>query len=372
MKFKKIIGKIHLWLGLSSGLVVLFLGLTGCILAFQREIETITKPYQYVQPQESSMLPPSRMYAIATGQLPGKIAHSVTYGTRNKAAVVAFYHDAPQYYYQVYINPYSGAVLKVCNMDEDFFRIVINGHFYLWLPAKIGQPVVASATLVFVIMMITGVILWWPKNKAACKQRFSIKWNARWRRVIYDLHNVLGFYMSWVAIFIALTGLVMGFQWFSHAVYQITSGGKKAVEYYEPVSKLRRETTAKEPATDTIWRKMLSEYPRAQVIEVHFPANDSASIAAGANPDAATYWQNDNRYFDQHSLQEIPVTHTYGRLKNAKNADKIARMNYDIHVGAILGLPGKVMAFLASLLAASLPVTGFYIWWGRKYKTRAK
>ncbi len=49
-------------------------------------------------------------------------------------------------------------------------------------------------------------------------------------------------------------------------------------------------------------------------------------------------------------------------------ADKIARMNYDIHVGAVLGLAGKILAFSASLIAASLPVTGFYIWWGKKHK----
>jgi uncharacterized iron-regulated membrane protein len=58
----------------------------------------------------------------------------------------------------------------------------------------------------------------------------------------------------------------------------------------------------------------------------------------------------------------------YGKLKDTKLADKIARMNYDIHVGAVLGLPGKIMAFFASLFAASLPVTGFLIWWGRRNK----
>jgi uncharacterized iron-regulated membrane protein len=45
-------------------------------------------------------------------------------------------------------------------------------------------------------------------------------------------------------------------------------------------------------------------------------------------------------------------------------------MNYDIHVGSILGLPGKFLAFFASLIGATLPVTGFIIWWvkGRKKK----
>jgi uncharacterized iron-regulated membrane protein len=217
------------------------------------------------------------------------------------------------------------------------------------------------------------MILWWPKNKAARTQRFSVKWDAKWRRLNYDLHNVLGFYMSWVAIFIAITGLVWGFQWFAHSAYWITSGGKKAIDFYEPVSKKDHGPLAQQaPATDVLWQKMQTEYPNIQVLEVHFPETDSSAIAIGANPDAGTYWQKDSRYFDQYTLQEIHVKHMYGRLRDTKVADKIARMNYDIHVGAVLGLPGKFLAFFASLLAASLPVTGFYIWYGRKYKNKKK
>src|SRR5690606_7812978 len=120
-------------------------------------------------------------------------------------------------YKLVYLNPYSGELLKYKDMNRDFFRIVLDGHFYLWLPHKIGQPVVASATLIFVIMMISGVILWWPSSKKTTKQRFKIKWNARWRRRNFDLHTVLGFYMTWVAVFLAFTGLVWGFQWFANS-----------------------------------------------------------------------------------------------------------------------------------------------------------
>jgi uncharacterized iron-regulated membrane protein len=373
MSAVKIIRTIHLWLGLTSGLVVVFLGITGCILAFQREIETLTHPYQFVVPQSDRMLPPSRMYAIAARALPGKPPHSIAYGTANKSAVITFYQANPEYYFLVYVNPYNGSVLHVSNMADDFFRIVINGHFYLWLPHSIGQPVVATATLIFVVMMITGIILWWPRNKAARRQRFTVKWNVRWRRLNYDLHSVLGFYMSWVAIIIAFTGLVWGFQWFAHIVYGVTSGGKKAVEYYEPVSmKSDGGIKAGEPATDWVWAKMNAEYPDAAIIEVHYPEHDSAAIAASANPDATTYWKNDYRYFDQFSLKEISVKHLFGRLKDAGTADKIARMNYDIHVGAAFGITGKIMAFFASLIAASLPITGFYIWWGKKFKSKKK
>ncbi|MCC9168940.1 PepSY-associated TM helix domain-containing protein [Pontibacter harenae] len=372
MTFKKTIGKLHLWLGFASGLLVLFLSITGCILAFQREIEDVTQPYRFVEQQELPALPPSKLKEIADAQLPGKHAHSVGY-TKGMAAQVMYFSLAePAYYFNVYLNPYTGEVLKVKDMDKDFFRFMIMGHYYLWLPPDIGQPVLASATLIFVVLMITGLVLWWPKNKAARKQRFSIKWGAKWRRVNYDAHNVLGFYMTWVAIFIAISGLVMGFQWFSKSVYWVASGGEQLVEFYEPLSDTTGlATDASVPAIDRIWQL---KYPALRhtdaKLEVHVPNGKSGTIETAINPDPDTYWKTDYQYYDQYTLKEIPVTHVYGRFGDTSVADKIMRMNYDIHVGAIGGIAGKIIAFLASLLAGSMPVTGFMIWWGRKKKNK--
>jgi uncharacterized iron-regulated membrane protein len=251
-------------------------------------------------------------------------------------------------------------------MRSGFFPWVLDGHFYLWLPPTIGQPVVATATLVFVVMMITGIILWWPKNKAARKQRFSVKWQAKWRRKNYDLHNVLGFYMTWVVIFIALTGLVWGFQWFAKAAYW-SVGGEKSTVYVEPLSDTTQKAMYAQPV-DVIWDRLKPEAAKVAIIEMHFPTSDTGAIEAALNADKKTYWQTDYRFYDQYTLKEIPVSHVWGRIDEAKTADKIFRMNYDIHTGAILGLTGKFIAFFASLIAASLPVTGFMIWMGRKKK----
>lgn len=370
MKFRKAIGKLHLLLGLSSGLVVCFLGITGCILAFQSEIESLTRPWQYVETVTADRLPPSAFYNIAVSSLPGKIPHSVTYGLSHKAAVITYFQDSPSYYYRVYAHPATGKVLKVQNMNDDFFRIVVNGHFYLWLPPAIGKPIVASATLIFVVLLVSGFVLWWPRNKAAGRQRFSIKWRVGIKRLNYDLHSVLGFYVSWVAIFIAITGLVWGFQWVSSSVYWLTSGGKTARPYHDVVSQRHNcAHLSRWQVIDSVWRMTCIQYgSTAKTIEVHYPPNDSASIAIAANPEKSTYWKTDYRYFDQYCAKEIEVDHQFGRLANAALADRIARMNYDIHVGAIFGLPGKLIAFFASLLTASLPVTGFLIWRGRRRK----
>lgn len=368
MSVKKIIGTIHLWLGLTSGLVVFVLAVTGCIYAFQSEIQNLTQPYRFVEQQDRSFRPPSELKAIAEGLLPEKHIHAVLYRETSQAAQVVFYNFEPDYYYYlVYLNPYSGEVLKVKDMETDFFQFILQGHFYLWLPPSIGQPVVATATLIFVIMLITGIILWWPKNTAVAKQRFAVKWNARWRRKNYDLHNVFGFYVLSIALVLALTGLVWGFQWFAEAWYK-TAGGEKSLTYEEPVSDTTANKTLDTPAIDWVWYKMKEQYPDAKVIEVHIPTTATSPIAANANPDGSTYWQTDYRYFDPYTLKEQSVSHIYGRYGSASNADKLFRMNYDIHTGALIGLSGKVLMFFASLICASLPVTGVTIWWGRRNK----
>jgi uncharacterized iron-regulated membrane protein len=371
---KKAINKIHLFLGLITGLIIVIIALTGCIYAFQEEIQNLTQSYRYVEQQEKSFLPPSQLKEIAQQQLPGKSLHRLRYGEKKNAAVITFYNNNPAYYYLVYLNPYNGSVLKVKDMNSDFFRFILDGHFYLWLPTTVGQPAVAIATLIFVLMIITGIVLWWPKNKAAAKQRFSVKWNSKWRRKNYDLHNVFGFYASWILIFIAVTGLVWGFQWFAKSMYWVTSGGKTQIEYSEANSDTTKADLKKFISpVDYIWQKTVIAAPTAEAIEIDFPDNNKSAIGVTTNTDASTYWKSDNRFYDQYTLAEIPVKHLYGRFDNKlSTADKLVRMNYDIHVGGILGLPGKFLVFFASLICASLPVTGFLIWWGRRYKEKTK
>lgn len=366
---KKLIGKIHLWLGLASGLIVLFLGITGCILAFEAEIRSWTEPFQYAKEEAKPYLPPSVLKDSADKVMRHGKTLGINYPGKGKAAIAAYYDETN--YELVYLNPYTGAIQKHKNMPDDFFRIVLDGHFYLWLPHHIGQPIVASATLIFLVLMITGIVLWWPRNKAARKQRFTIKWNTRWRRKNYDLHNVLGFYMSWVAIFIAITGLVFGFEWFARSLYWVSSGGKVMEEHRHPVSD-STQTAGVVNMADHLWQDHKSGVKDNESLGIYFAYLASDPIEVVVNHRPGTYYNSDFYHYDQYSGKELPATGSYaGRFTDASVADKIVRMNYDIHVGAIWGLPGKLLAFFASLVAASLPVTGFYIWWGRRKKRKS-
>jgi uncharacterized iron-regulated membrane protein len=369
MNLKKAIGKIHLWLGLSSGIIVFILAITGCLYAFQEEIQNITEEYRFIEKQDLPFLLPSQLEEIARKELPNKALHAIKYNGVEKSVEAIFFHYKPTYYYIVYLNPYSGKVLETANMDEGFFRFILDGHFYLWLPHEIGQIVVASATLIFLILILSGLYLWYPRNKNATKQRFKFKWKkeTKWKRKNYDLHNITGFYVLVIALIFAITGLVWGFQWFAYSYYTVL-GGEKSMVYEDPIS--TKKTARPIKPLDKIWALMQKEYPEAKSIEVHPPENDSTSIAANANPEEGTYWKTDYRYFDQYTLEEKAVKHLYGKYKDAAIADKLMRMNYDIHTGTVFGLAGKIFAFLISLLIASLPVSGFYIWWGRNKKKR--
>lgn len=364
MTVKQVIRKTHLWLGIITGPIVFVIAITGCIYAFQSEIQDGTQSYRFSKVENKLKLPPSNIIPIAKSAMPGKHLHALMYGENGRSTQAIFY-GYNSYYDIVYLNPYTGKILKVHDVDNSFFGFILKGHFYLWLPPEIGQPIVASATLIFFFLLVSGIYLWWPRNKNNKRQKFTIKWSARWRRRNYDLHSVVGFYVSWLSMILVVTGLIWGFVWFRNGVFWLTSGGEDFKEYTEPSSQIQTSKEKSDPL-DSVWKRMNEQYPNNEWIEIHPPESDLSPIAANANSDESTYWKMDYRYFDQYSLKELKVKHQWGRISEASGADKLMRMNYDIHVGGILGISGKLLAFILSLTIASLPITGLLIWYGRR------
>lgn len=372
MTFKKIILQVHLWLGLATGLVVFIMGLTGAIYCFQPELSRlITQPYLKVAAQEKPFLPVSEYKRIAEAQLPGKKPTRILIKGPETAVVVQFSGKKPKpFSYAVFLNPYTGEVLKTRDMNSEFFRWILNGHMYLWLPQPIGKAVTGASTLIFLVMVISGIVLWWPRNKARKKSSFKVKWSASPKRLNYDLHNVFGFYASWILIFTILTGLYWSYEFTSKATYWALTGGESKPAAAAPKSKKITVTDSSILPLDKIFQQMNASYPAAKGFQVNIPQTDSAAVLVRAYPDLNTYYQSDNVYFDQYSATEIPVKFQ-GKYADANAGEKAIRMNYDIHLGAIAGLPGRILMFFVSLIAASLPVTGFYIWWGKKKKKPA-
>ncbi|SFW99711.1 Uncharacterized iron-regulated membrane protein [Cytophaga hutchinsonii ATCC 33406] len=374
--FKKVIGWLHLWLGLISGTIMFIVCITGCIWVFQEEITALTEPWNNITPENKPLLLPSQVNQITVQQFPGKEIHGFNY-YEGKTICVHISHEK-EYNYNLFLHPYSGKVLHIADYKKDsfdFFRFVLNGHRFLWLPWKIGRPIVNYATLTFVVLLITGIILWWPKNKSAAKQRFSFKWKdtTKWKRKNYDLHNILGFYAMIFLLLIALTGMQWGLKWFNHSLHWIASGGETKhdrVELFSDTLHIPANVTVT-TNLDKAWLKVWAEIPDPLNVYMDYPHHDEAggTIAFFVTPKKFGGFQYEQYNFDQYSGEEVPSKKSL-KYKDAKAADIMERMYYGIHVGEILGLPGKCIAFLASLTGASLPVTGVYIWLGRRKKDK--
>ncbi len=385
MTFKKAIGQIHLWLGLASGIIVCIVSITGCIYVFQEEIRAMTESWRFVKEQPNSYLVPSQLIAIAEKKLEGKKATSLTYTKPNEAAVVGQFDRKKRgsKFTSVYINPYTGEVLKVKSIargegegDFDFFRFILNGHRALWMPYDMGRPIVGVAVLIFVILLISGMILWWPKkwNKANRDKSFKVKWDGTFKRVNYDLHNVWGFYSTFFLLIISLTGLVYSFQWFSKGLYWVTTGGHiLSVERNRAVSDTTQNLPVTSTNVDKVWLHLTGQGKARKAMFINLPQTPKDVINVTIYLKPGTFYKTDVYTYDQFTLKPIQSKGPFsGKYEDAAAGDKLRRMNYDLHVGAVMGLPTKILAFLASLISASLPVTGFLIWWGRRKKSGKK
>ena len=373
MAFKKQILTLHKILGLATGIVVFLVAITGCCWTFRTEIENQYNDYKKVVPQNQAILTPTEAKQTAEKVFPNNTIHGSLFGKADDAIEVIFYDAEPEFYQSVFLNPYSGEIIQVDDHLSGFFAFILKGHTRVWLPKAIGEQVVGASILIFIFIIISGFILWIPKKRKNLKQRLKFDWKSttRWKRKNFDLHTVIGFYICSLALVLAFTGTVMSYNWLKYVVY-VSTGGDKVPAFIIPEnnSKLVDNNNDTILPIDQLIVKLRKESPEAESFELHYPESDSSSIYIEVSNSTDLFYDSDFRFFDQNTLEEIETPAIYGKYSDAKVPDKILRMNYDIHIGAIGGIVGKIIAFIISLLTASLPVTGVLLWYGRNYKKK--
>lgn len=393
---KKVSGWLHLWLGLISGLIVFIVSITGCIHVFHEEIIPLL-PKREQLGQTEIQIPSQGRPLLKPSEIVRRIEHNL-YGdsVRLNPGLMRYYREkgsilmageegGDRTWYTV--DPYTGDVLEEKletytgtyllkngqiqggNIKEfDFFEFILDGHMNLWLPPKIGNILVTYGTLIFLVLLISGLILWWPKNKAAAKQRYWFRWkkSTQWRRKNYDLHNIAGFYMFLFLFLIGLTGVCIGIGWVRESVHVLLAGEKRKAG----MESIPPNDPAKIPDFNTTLDPVLEEqeakYPDANTYSMYwsYPARSipTSVIRIVTYMESGSLVSNYDRYtkkligIEKHEEEEENLAH------------QVEELYLPIHEGSIWGLPTKILAFIASLISASLPVTGFYIWWGRRKK----
>jgi len=383
--FRKVCEWLHLWLGLVSGIVVFVVCLTGGLWVFRYEVWRITEKYQRVVPQQKALLPPSVIIAKSKDHLVAKgegsfVFGAITYGGREKSVSCSFEGPNEQRA-SIYVNPYTAEILKdkrEPSAAEKFFIFVRAGHRFFWLPQKIGSPVVGISCILFVIILVTGLVWWYPKKwtSKTREKSFSIKWSAKWKRLNIDLHNVLGFYTFLFVFILTISGIVYSFDWFEKGLYStLTWKSKKEVPPHPLSDTTQLSPTKIQEPLDVLWKRIdhlyNGQYGRL-LIEAPHEAKDPYEVFVNRG-DGTRIYDMAFHYYDRHTLKELPNLNERAiPFTQLALGEKIFRMNFDIHTGQILGLSTKIIAFIACIIGASLPITGVIIWYNRKWGKKKK
>ncbi len=343
---------------------------------FYEEITPIVyKDRLFVQiPENAARLPLSQMVNIASSVMPGdvKLSRIIVPGSAERTVIFAFekhdehawtYSSYVEFYKTIFVNPYTGDIEKIENTKWEFFNVVYWVHISLLLGYEIGSPIVTWSVYILVFLLFSGLILWWPTKKKRGYFWFRWKTNTKWKRKNYDLHRIPGFYITPIALVFALTGLFWASPGFNTLTRWLANGGQQVTEKELPPPEGNAVLT-KHPL-DLVYHKTDSMAPGARYIMIRPPFRPNFPYAARAYKTDVNY-ERMEFYFDQFSIKLVEAV----TFETRNNGDKLSVLNYDLHVGTIGGISTKILAFLGSLIVASSPITGFYIWWQRNKKKR--
>ena len=196
---RKLLRKLHLWLALPFGLVVTLICFSGAMLVFEEEVMRLVRPdLYYVDRVGTATLPVGELARRAAAALPdgvGVKSVNIPADPRRTWQVVP---ERPKRAW-VAVDPYTGEV-RGYSERAPFFTVMFRLHRWLLDDARPegrpawGKLVVGTSTLLFVLALLTGVVLWWPRSGRALRRSLTVTARRGWRRLWYDLHVAGGMY----------------------------------------------------------------------------------------------------------------------------------------------------------------------------------
>ena len=376
--FKYIMSVSHLWLGLLSSLVVFVVCLSGSLYSFKTQISDFIN-YDVVFNKDSDLSEWVNPDVVEqTFKDKGLQLNSITYPENFNRNIIATYtNTSEEYSGHFYLHPTTGKVIgKSSNSSAAFFDTMKSLHKNLLL-GNVGNQIVGISVLIFVVLLISGLVLWFPSKMSRMKQGLTIKWSAKLPRVIYDLHNTLGFYTFLLLFFISITGLYISYPWVKSAVVVSLGGqpvlsssnsdaikselsGKFASFFEESLENQKEKNKTSFVSLDALLNDANKRLPYEAIITITLPKND------------------DPNYYVKKINQEnifnavLPDKVKYGKdgvfkklelFSDKTLANQFMAISLPLHTGEIMGLTGVIIYFIVVLIGASMPITGFLIWY---------
>ena len=354
--------QIHLWLGLTLGVIGAVLGVTGSILVYDHAIDAALNPERYRTSGATVPLPYAE-YTQRAGAAVGEGARAVNLRLPDEAGmpVVALIRARGEGagIRRVYLDPPTGRVLDA-STSRGFVGWAHDIHGSLLLRDYNGRDVVGIAGIAMLISSLSGIYLWWPRRRFAARD-FGFRRGSMLSR---NLHYTLGFYSSLVLALLAFTGIAISFP----------EAARSGVAVFGKLSESPRGVQAtsvssgRPIAIDRAVAIARELYPHAAVVGIGLPAGPRGAyrvaLREAGDDSAGPVTQVFIDPLSEAILRKIDrSTQTRG--------DAFLALQRPLHEGTPLGALGRALFFVVGLLPALLVVTGTMMWL-RKRKTRRR
>ena len=392
---KKIFRKIHLWLSVPFGLIITLVCFSGAMLVFENEVnEWFRRDLYYVETVKESPLPMDKLLEKVATTLPDSVSVTGVSISSDPGRAYQVSLSKPRRA-SLYVDQYTGEV-KGKSERSGFFMFMFRMH--RWLLDSMnpgnegifwGKMIVGVSTLLLVLVLISGIVIWWPRTRKALKNSLKITATKGWRRFWYDLHVAGGMYALIFLLAMALTGLTWSFPWYRTAFYKVfgVEVQQRAAQGHEQKSDAQKRDT--KLAAHREKKREGNEVRKGE--RSRRPENNHSDMYSVTSP--FVYWQEiydklrrQNPEYKQISISSGTASVSFNRFGNQRASDrysfntdngeftetnlyqhqdksgKIRGWIYSVHVGNWGGMLTRILTFIAALIGASLPLTGYYLW----------
>ena len=365
---KKTLFQLHWFFGISAGLVLALMGITGAAVSFQDEILRALNPQVLqVEKRPAGVLPPVDLVASVEAIEGKKVAMLWVETDSGNAARVYFTPPPGERRGQMrYFDPYTGQYMGDA-IGQGFFDLMLKLHRFLAM-GDTGRQITGACTLILIFFCLSGLYLRWPRQWQSWRAWLTLDWKKKGRGFNWDLHSVAGTWCLLVYLLAALTGLSWSYEWYNKGLNKLLADAPQS----ERAGKGRGAKPPAGPAPvadyNAIWSSIYSTAgPGLSTYNVRMPpvAGQQATVF---------YLLKDSPH--DRALNQIRLDPATGVIqRHDRYSDKSFKAQlltsiYALHVGSYFGIVGRIVLMVGAALMPLFFITGWLLYLDRRRKKR--
>ena len=363
---KKTLFQLHWFFGITAGLVLALMGITGAAYSFQDEILRALNPTVLtVQKQPAGVLPPAELVRKLEAT-EGKAVSMLWVESESGNAARVFFTPPPgeRRGQMRYFDPYTGDYLGDA-VGQDFFGLMLQLHRFLAM-GDTGRQITGACTLILIFFCLSGLYLRWPRQVASWRAWLTLDWRKKGRSFNWDLHSVFGTWCLLFYLLAALTGLSWSYEWYNKGLTRLLSDAPQN----ERVRNRGPAPAGPAPIAnyEAIWSSIYSTAgPGLSTYNIRMPPV--------AGQPATVYYLLQSSPHDR-ALNQINLDPATGVVKSVERyGDKSLKAQlltsiYALHVGSYFGLVGRIILTVTALCMPLFFITGWLLYLDRRRKKR--